>query len=51
MTFFYLLCFLFLFAAKAIDEYASRKSKAAESNADTAIDPRLEEIVVRMLNM
>ncbi|XP_002518109.3 26S proteasome non-ATPase regulatory subunit 1 homolog A [Ricinus communis] len=37
--------------AKAIDEYASRKTKAAESNTETAnVDPRLEEIVERMLD-
>ncbi|XP_023006476.1 26S proteasome non-ATPase regulatory subunit 1 homolog A [Cucurbita maxima] len=37
--------------AKAIDEYASLKSKAAESNAEgTNVDPRLEAIVERMLN-
>ncbi|XP_009379347.2 26S proteasome non-ATPase regulatory subunit 1 homolog A [Pyrus x bretschneideri] len=37
--------------AKAIDEYASLKSKAAESNAEAAnVDPRLEAIVERMLN-
>ncbi|XP_015887493.2 26S proteasome non-ATPase regulatory subunit 1 homolog A [Ziziphus jujuba] len=37
--------------AKAIDEYANLKSKAAESNNDaTNVDPRLEAIVERMLN-
>ncbi|CAN6678700.1 unnamed protein product [Malus baccata var. baccata] len=37
--------------AKAIDEYASLKSKAAESSAEAAnVDPRLEAIVERMLN-
>ncbi|KAA0033291.1 hypothetical protein IC582_010462 [Cucumis melo] len=37
--------------AKAIDEYASLKTKAAESNAEgTDVDPRLEAIVERMLN-
>ncbi|GFP92861.1 26S proteasome non-ATPase regulatory subunit 1 homolog a [Phtheirospermum japonicum] len=37
--------------AKAIDEYASLKSKAAEANDDSAvIDPRLEAIVERMLD-
>ncbi|KAL6189619.1 hypothetical protein ACLB2K_041005 [Fragaria x ananassa] len=37
--------------SKAIDEYASLKSKAAESNAEAAnVDPRLEAIVERMLN-
>ena len=47
----FFLYFMFLFAVKAINEYASRKSKAAESNAETTnVDPRLEEIVERMLN-
>ncbi|KAK0607212.1 hypothetical protein LWI29_011406 [Acer saccharum] len=37
--------------AKAIDEYASIKSKAAESNNEAAnVDPRLEAIVERMLD-
>ncbi|KAG7995507.1 hypothetical protein I3843_01G113100 [Carya illinoinensis] len=37
--------------AKAIDEYASLKTKAAESNAESAkVDPRLEAIVERMLD-
>ncbi|KAJ4722975.1 26S proteasome non-ATPase regulatory subunit 1-like [Melia azedarach] len=37
--------------AKAIDEYASIKSKAAESNDEAAsVDPRLEAIVERMLD-
>ncbi|TQD91956.1 hypothetical protein C1H46_022472 [Malus baccata] len=37
--------------AKAIDEYASLKSKAAESSAEAAnVDPRLEAIAERMLN-
>ncbi|KAM1014442.1 hypothetical protein ACFX2C_044426 [Malus domestica] len=37
--------------AKAIDGYASLKSKAAESSAEAAnVDPRLEAIVERMLN-
>ncbi|XP_041025904.1 26S proteasome non-ATPase regulatory subunit 1 homolog A-like [Juglans microcarpa x Juglans regia] len=37
--------------AKAIDEYASLKAKAAESNAESAkVDPRLEAIVERMLD-
>lgn len=37
--------------AKAIDEYASLKSKAAESkNEADEIDPRLEAIVERMLD-
>lgn len=37
--------------AKAIDEYASFKSKAAESNDEAAkVDPRLEAIVERMLD-
>ncbi|XP_024028852.1 26S proteasome non-ATPase regulatory subunit 1 homolog A [Morus notabilis] len=37
--------------AKAIDEYASLRSKAAESSDEaTKVDPRLETIVERMLN-
>ncbi|XP_048439195.1 26S proteasome non-ATPase regulatory subunit 1 homolog A-like [Pyrus x bretschneideri] len=37
--------------AKAIDEYASLKSKAAESSTEAAnVDARLEAIVERMLN-
>ncbi|XP_042064909.1 26S proteasome non-ATPase regulatory subunit 1 homolog A-like [Salvia splendens] len=37
--------------AKAIDEYASLKTKAAEANFESeAIDPRLEAIVERMLD-
>ncbi|KDP39377.1 hypothetical protein JCGZ_01134 [Jatropha curcas] len=37
--------------AKAIDEYASLKSKLTESNAEAAnVDPRLEAIVERMLD-
>ncbi|XP_050216572.1 26S proteasome non-ATPase regulatory subunit 1 homolog A-like [Mercurialis annua] len=37
--------------AKAINEYAARKTKAAESNVvSTNVDPRLEEIVERMLD-
>ncbi|XP_051127665.1 26S proteasome non-ATPase regulatory subunit 1 homolog A-like [Andrographis paniculata] len=37
--------------AKAIDEYASLKTKSAESNDEAAvIDPRLEAIVERMLD-
>ncbi|KAK6265995.1 hypothetical protein QUC31_016832 [Theobroma cacao] len=37
--------------AKAIDEYASRRSKAAESSDEAAkVDPRLEAIVERMLD-
>ncbi|KAJ8566059.1 hypothetical protein K7X08_030536 [Anisodus acutangulus] len=36
--------------AKALDEYASHKTKAAESNDEAAkVDPRLEAIVERML--
>ncbi|XP_059317768.1 26S proteasome non-ATPase regulatory subunit 1 homolog A-like [Lycium ferocissimum] len=36
--------------AKALDEYASHKTKAAESNVEAAkADPRLEAIVERML--
>lgn len=38
-------------SAKAIDEYASLKTKAAEGNHESAeIDPRLEAIVERMLD-
>ncbi|CDO99454.1 unnamed protein product [Coffea canephora] len=36
--------------AKAIDEYADLKTKAAESNEAAKIDPRLEAIVERMLD-
>ncbi|KAL0322668.1 UNVERIFIED_CONTAM: 26S proteasome non-ATPase regulatory subunitA [Sesamum angustifolium] len=37
--------------AKAIDEYASLKTKAAEANDESAVvDPRLEAIVERMLD-
>ncbi|VVA90009.1 unnamed protein product [Arabis nemorensis] len=36
--------------AKAIDEYAILRSKAAESNEVVDIDPRLEAIVERMLD-
>ncbi|GLT68610.1 hypothetical protein SLA2020_408220 [Shorea laevis] len=37
--------------AKAIDEYANLRSKAAESNDEAAkVDPRLEAIVERMLD-
>ncbi|KAJ8774020.1 hypothetical protein K2173_009451 [Erythroxylum novogranatense] len=36
--------------AKAIDEYASLRSKAAESGDSTNVDPRLEAIVERMLD-
>ncbi|XP_028096467.1 26S proteasome non-ATPase regulatory subunit 1 homolog A-like [Camellia sinensis] len=36
--------------AKAIDEYASLKSKVAESNDENKMDPRLEAIVERMLD-
>ncbi|OIT06050.1 PREDICTED: 26S proteasome non-ATPase regulatory subunit 1 homolog A-like [Nicotiana attenuata] len=37
--------------AKALDEYASHKTKAAESNDEAVkVDPRLEAIVVRMLD-
>ncbi|KAK6790203.1 hypothetical protein RDI58_014003 [Solanum bulbocastanum] len=36
--------------AKALDEYASHKTKAAESNdEDVKVDPRLEAVVERML--
>lgn len=38
-----------IFSAKAIDEYASLRSKAVESNEMVDIDPRLEAIVERML--
>ena len=42
---------LFSSSAKAIDEYASLKSKATESNDEAMkVDPRLEAIVERMLN-
>lgn len=38
-------------SAKAIDEYASLKTKAAEGSSESAeIDPRLEAIVERMLD-
>ncbi|CBI29040.3 hypothetical protein VitviT2T_016016 [Vitis vinifera] len=36
--------------AKAIDEYASLKSRAGESNDEALVDPRLEAIVERMLD-
>jgi 26S proteasome regulatory subunit N2 len=39
----------FKISAKAIDEYASLRSKAVESNEMVDIDPRLEAIVERML--
>lgn len=43
--------FLFVSSAKAIDEYASLKSKATESNAEAEkVDSRLEAIVERMLD-
>lgn len=38
------------FSAKAIDEYASLRNKAAESKDAGDIDPRLEAIVERMLD-
>lgn len=41
---------MFCFSAKAIDEYASLKTKAAESNKAADVDPRLEAIVERMLD-
>jgi 26S proteasome regulatory subunit N2 len=42
---------LLILSAKAIDEYASFKSKAAESNDEsTKVDPRLEAIVERLLD-
>lgn len=38
-------------SAKAIDEYANLKTKAAETNDESAlIDPRLEAIVEKMLD-
>ena len=40
----------FLFSAKAIDKYASLRTKAAESKESDDVDPRLEAIVERMLN-
>ncbi|THG08832.1 hypothetical protein TEA_017858 [Camellia sinensis var. sinensis] len=36
--------------AKAIDQYASLKSKVAESNDENKMDPQLEAIVERMLD-
>ena len=43
-----------MFSAKAIDEYASFKSKAAESrdsrDESVKVDPRLEAIVERLLD-
>ncbi|XP_047319319.1 26S proteasome non-ATPase regulatory subunit 1 homolog A-like [Impatiens glandulifera] len=43
--------YLHTLLAKAIDEYASLRSKAAESNDDTQnVDTRLEAIVERMLD-
>ena len=40
-----------LSSAKAIDEYASLKSKTAESSDESIkVDPRLEAIVERMLD-
>lgn len=42
---------MLLSTAKAIDEYANLKTKAAESNDEAAkVDPRLEAIVERMLD-
>lgn len=42
---------MLLLTAKAIDEYASLKTKAAESNDEAGkVDPRLEAIVERMLD-
>ena len=41
---------MFLLLAKAIDEYASLKSRAGESNDEALVDPRLEAIVERMLD-
>lgn len=46
-------CFVYfrLSSAKAIDEYASLKSKAAESSDESVkVDPRLEAIVERLLD-
>lgn len=38
-------------SAKAIDEYAGLKTRAAEANGESAVvDPRLEAIVERMLD-
>lgn len=38
-------------SAKAIDEYAGLKTRAAEANDESAVvDPRLEAIVERMLD-
>ncbi|PWA46220.1 1-deoxyxylulose 5-phosphate synthase [Artemisia annua] len=42
--------YCFLFSAKAIDEYASLRTKAAESKESADVDPRLQAIVERMLN-
>eukprot|EP00252_Welwitschia_mirabilis_P004380 TRINITY_DN1472_c0_g1_i3.p1 TRINITY_DN1472_c0_g1~~TRINITY_DN1472_c0_g1_i3.p1 ORF type:complete len:1033 (-),score=243.32 TRINITY_DN1472_c0_g1_i3:148-3138(-) len=36
--------------AKAIDEYSSLRMKAAESNEEVKVDPRLKEIVERLLD-
>ena len=36
--------------AKAIDEYAALRTKAAESNEVAQMDPRLEAIVERMID-
>lgn len=42
---------MLLSTAKAIDEYANLKTKAAESNDEASkVDPRLEAIVERMLD-
>lgn len=45
-----MLWIVFFLLAKAIDEYASLKSRAAESNDEALVDPRLEAIVERMLD-
>ena len=45
-----MLWIVFLLLAKAIDEYASLKSRAGESNDEALVDPRLEAIVERMLD-
>jgi len=39
-----------LILAKAIDEYASLKSKPASIEQEKSLDPRLEAIVERMLD-
>lgn len=49
-VFIFLTKLLYENAARAIDEYASLKSKTAESKEVLYIDPRLEAIVERMLD-